>query len=74
MYSDKNEPASTPMADATISAAEAAKNTVYLFTALSVANNNVASWVLSPSSAINTDANIVRNIFQSMYKANDNKQ
>jgi hypothetical protein len=66
MYSDSSAPAKTPKADATMSAADAAKNTVYLLTSLSVAKSIVASWVLSPSSAIKTAPNIVKNIFQSI--------
>jgi hypothetical protein len=54
------------MADATINAADAAKKTVNLLTSLSAANSIVASWVLSPSSAIETATNTVMNIFQSI--------
>ena len=66
IYSDISAPASTPRAEATTSAAEAARNTVYLLTSLSVANSMVANWVLSPSSAINTAPNTVRNTFHSI--------
>ena len=65
MYSDRRLPANTPIADATISAADAARKTVYLLTALSAAKSMVASWVLSPSSAMNIAAKMVKNIFQS---------
>ena len=54
------------MAEATMSAADAAMNTVYLLTSLSAANSMVANWVLSPSSAIKTVAKMVMNTFQSM--------
>ena len=43
MNSENKLPAKTPIADATINAADAAANTIYLFTSLSVANNIVAN-------------------------------
>jgi hypothetical protein len=58
----------TPIADATINAADAAKKTVYLLTSLSEANSIVASWVLFPGPAIKIATNIVMNIFQSICK------
>src|SRR5690625_792577 len=62
---DNKVPASTPSAEVSTSASDAAMNTTHALTSLSEANNMVASWVLSPSSATNTVANTVSMSFQS---------
>ena len=53
------------MADAATNAAAEAKKTINLECSSLVANNSVANWVLSPSSANSTVKKIVRNIFMS---------
>lgn len=62
MYLDTKLLASTPIAEATIKEAEAAKNIRIFPVSLSVAKSKVANCVLSPSSAINTVVKI-RKIF-----------
>lgn len=59
-------PINTPIALLRTRAPDAAANIIQLLYFLSVAKSIVASWVLSPSSAINTDKKIVANIFKSI--------
>lgn len=59
-------PRSTAIADAATSAIAAAKNTNTPEYSLFVANNTVASCVLSPNSANSIVANIVKNTLNSM--------
>lgn len=59
-------PIKTPIALLSTRAPEAAANIIQLLYFLSVAKSIVANWVLSPSSATNTDKKIVINIFKSI--------
>ena len=63
---DTIEPAATPMAEVKTSANAAPTKTVNLLASLSAANSIVASWVLSPNSAIKTEVNTVVRIFRSI--------
>src|SRR5688572_3332922 len=65
-YCETSAPAATPSAEVSTSAADEAKKIVQRAAAPRDANSNVASCVLSPSSAKNTVPNTVANSFQSM--------
>ncbi len=64
---DNMLPKITPKAEVKTNAKDAPRKTVILLTSLSAANNIVASWVLSPSSATKITENTVNKILKSIF-------